>query len=132
MPYSIPDDDEIRDALENVMKRNKGINSLTKLRKLVIKELQIKNPDYTVSAPRVRKIAVRTPFINTKIEARRADKKGEFKGRCPVCDAKLKMNKNETIYGGTVTLGYRCTECPYWTEMKKRVPTRYRFEYVKK
>ncbi|MFO7792159.1 MAG: hypothetical protein R6W73_04145 [Candidatus Saliniplasma sp.] len=131
MPYSIPDDDEIRDALENVMKRTKGINSLNKLRNLVIKELQIKNPDYTVSRPRVRKIAVRSPLINTKIEARRADKKGEFKGRCPVCGGKLDMTKNETIYGGTVTLGYECTECPYWTTMKKRVPTRYRFEYDK-
>ncbi|MGM0406011.1 MAG: hypothetical protein ACQEQM_07720 [Thermoplasmatota archaeon] len=131
MPYSIPDDDEIRDALENVMKRTKGINSLNKLRQLVIKELHIKDPDYTVSRPRIRKIAVRSSFINTKIEARRADKRGEFKGRCPVCDGKLNMTKNETIYGGTVTLGYQCTECPYWTALKKRIPTRYRFEYDK-
>ncbi len=132
MPYSIPEKDEIRDALEQVMKRNKGINSLNKLRRLVIKELHIKDPDYTVSRARIRKMAVRAPFIKTKIEARRADKKGKFKGRCPVCDGKLDVTKNETIYGGSVTLGYNCTQCPYWTTMKKRVPTRYRFEYDKK
>jgi len=29
--------------------------------------------------------------------------------------------------GGTVTLGYRCERCKYWTGLKRRVPTRYIF-----
>ncbi len=131
MPYSIPDDEYLKEALHRVIKRNKGISSLKKLKKLVIKELKIKNPDYTVSSERLRKIAVTAPFIDVTIESRRNDSIKDLKGRCPVCDGLLKKTKNETIFGGTVTLGYKCMRCPYWTTLQRRIPTRYRFEYDK-
>ena len=131
MPYSIPSDEEIRDALKIVMKRMKGVGSLRKLRKLVLRELRIKNDEYTVSSQRLRKIAVTSSFIHTNIKARKDEDVDSLKGKCPVCGNKLNMTKNETLFGGTVTLGYKCTECPYWTSMKRRVPIRYGFEYEK-
>jgi len=132
MSYSIPNDEEVQDALRYVMRRNKGINSLNKLRDLVLKELQNKNPDYTVGFERIRKLAVTAPFIKTNIYARKSEKKGSLKGKCPVCSNKLEKTKNETIFGGSVTLGYKCQKCPYWTTLKRRIPTRYSFEYNKK
>ena len=48
-------------------------------------------------------------------------------GKCPVCRSKLKRVKNLTVYGGTVTLGYHCRTCGYWTGLKQRVPTKYVF-----
>lgn len=131
MPYSIPDDDEIEDALRYVMRRMKGINSLNKLRKLVIKQLKNIDGDYTVSSERLRKIAVTSSFINTTIYTREGKKKKKFSGKCPVCGGKLNLTKNETIFGGSVTLGYKCTECPYWTTIRRRIPIRYSFEYKK-
>ncbi len=131
MPYSIPDDDEIEDALKYVMRRMKGINSLTKLRKLVLKQLKNVDGDYTVSSERLRKIAVTSPFIKTTIYTRKGKKKKKLSGKCPVCEGKLELTKNETIFGGTVTLGYKCTECPYWTTIRRRIPIRYSFEYKK-
>ncbi len=131
MPYSIPDDDEIEDALRYVMRRMKGINSLNKLRKLVIKQLKNVDKDYTVSSERLRKIAVKAPFIKTTIYTRKGKKKKKLSGKCPVCSGKLEITKNETIFGGTVTLGYKCTECPYWTTIRRRIPIRYSFEYQK-
>ncbi|MFP4051854.1 MAG: hypothetical protein ACLFVB_08965 [Thermoplasmata archaeon] len=131
MPYSIPDDDEIEDALRYVMRRMKGINSLNKLRKLVIKQLKNIDKDYTVSSERLRKIAVTSSYINTIIYTREGKKKKKFSGKCPVCGGKLNLTKNETIFGGSVTLGYKCTECPYWTTIRRRIPIRYSFEYKK-
>ncbi|MFO7990947.1 MAG: hypothetical protein R6U61_01475 [Thermoplasmata archaeon] len=131
MPYSIPSDDEVRDALESVLRRMKAVGSLTKLRKLVIRELKIKDPEYTVSMGRLRNIAVNEPYVDVNIEARENEGTETLKGKCPVCDSKLKTTKNETLFGGTVNLGYQCTNCPYWTTLKRRVPTRYRFEYEK-
>ncbi len=131
MPYTIPPDEEVLDALRSVMRRVKGIGSLTKLRMLVLKELRNRDPGYTVSHERVRKLAATAPFLKVSIEARQNEGLKGLKGKCPVCRGKLKSTKNETIYGGTVTLGYRCTQCPYWTTMKKRIPTRYRFEFDK-
>ena len=131
MPYSIPDDDEIKDALRYVMRRMKGINSLSKLRKLILKQLKNVDGDYTVSSERLRKIAVTSPFIKTTIYTRKGKKKKKLSGKCPVCSGKLERTKNETIFGGTVTLGYKCTECPYWTTIRRRIPIRYSFEYKK-
>jgi len=129
MSYSIPSDEEVQDALRYVMRRNKGINSLNKLRKLVLSELQNKNPNYTVGFERTRKLAVTAPFIKTDIYARKSDKKGSLRGKCPVCGNQLEKRRNETIFGGSVTLGYKCKECPYWTTLERRIPTRYSFEY---
>ena len=39
--------------------------------------------------------------------------------------------KNQTIWGGEVTLEFRCRRCGYWTGKKKRVPTRYVFHQNK-
>jgi DNA-directed RNA polymerase subunit RPC12/RpoP len=47
--------------------------------------------------------------------------------RCPVCNTRITPVKNETIFGGSVTLGYECSFCGYWTGMKRRVPQRYVF-----
>lgn len=132
MPYSIPSDEEIVDALENILSRMKGIDSLKKLRRLVIKELRMKDNDLTVGSERLRKLAVTAPFVKTEIETTQAQGKQDLKGRCPVCGGELEMTKNETIFGGEVTLGYVCSRCPYWTTLKRRIPTRYRFEYKKK
>ena len=131
MPYSIPSDEEIEDSLRYVMRRNRGINSLQKLRKLVLKELRNQDPEYTVSSERLRKIAVTASFIKTEIAARKGEKKKQLKGKCPVCGNKLEKTRNETIFGGSVTLGYKCEECPYWTTLKRRIPIRYDFEYKK-
>ncbi len=129
MSYSIPSDKEVMDALKYVMRRNKGINSLNKLRNLVLSELKNKNPNYTVGFERIRKLAVTAPFVNTDIYARKSDKKEPLRGKCPVCGNKLEKRKNETIFGGSVTLGYKCKQCPYWTTLERRIPTRYSFEY---
>jgi len=129
MSYSIPSDEEVQDALRYVMRRNKGINSLNKLRNLVLSELKNKDPNYTVGFERMRKLAVTAPFIKTDIYARKSDKKDSLKGKCPVCENKLEKRKNETIFGGSVTLGYKCKKCPYWTTLERRIPTRYSFEY---
>ncbi len=129
MAYSIPSDKEVEKALRYVMRRVKGVDSLRKLRKLVIRELQNNDPDYTVGIDRLRKLAVTAPFIKVEIYARKGKKKKSLKGKCPVCGNKLEKTRNETIFGGSVTLGYKCKECPYWTTLKRRIPVRYYFEH---
>ncbi len=131
MPYSIPSDEEIVEALRYVMRRVRGVDSLTELKKLVLKQLKNMDPDYTVGHERLRRLAVRAPFIKTTIYATEGKEKRSLSGRCPVCGAKLEKTKNETVFGGTVTLGYKCKECPYWTTLKRRRPVRYDFEYKK-
>jgi hypothetical protein len=46
---------------------------------------------------------------------------------CPVCRNPVKPRYNATLWGDTVIVGYRCTVCPFWTPIRRRVPARYAF-----
>ena len=61
-----------------------------------------------------------------EIHAREANEKRGLT-KCPVCGERVKRLKNMTVFGGTVTLGFKCPKCGYWSGLRRRVPTRYVF-----
>lgn len=71
-------------------------------------------------------MAIDNGLAKVEIHARESDKKTSARD-CPVCGGKTFKLKNETVYGGTVTVGYKCKTCGFWTGLKQRVPTRYVF-----
>jgi transposase-like protein len=64
--------------------------------------------------------------VKVEVESRDSGVKTKM-GRCPVCGSRMRKVRNETIYGGSVILGYRCTSCPYSMGTTKKVPTKYIF-----
>ena len=126
MSYKIPTDGEVLTAIKNVMNNYGVVNSQTKLKELVERELHITDKDYHVSPRRLRVLALSSDSVRVEIHCRESDiKKGASK--CPVCDHKLKLVKNKTIFNGVVIIGHECTNCSYWTGIKRRIPTRYIF-----
>ncbi len=126
MTYKIPNKEEILKVIEKVMNEVRIIHSLYKFRDLVQKELTEIKKDYRISEKRLRLLAIGSNLINVEIHARESEVKGGI-FKCPVCSARLKNIKNQTVYGGSVTLGHKCTYCPYWTGKKRRIPIRYVF-----
>ena len=131
MSYNIPSDEIINKGLMNIFKKNHTVNSQKDLKKLIEKELKTKNKNYSVSGKRLRIIALETDFIKIDIHSREGDPK-KILSKCPVCGNSLSRVKNLTIWGGEVTLEFRCSNCGYWTGKKKRIPTRYIFHFNKK
>jgi hypothetical protein len=131
MTYHIPSDESIKKALVNIFKKTHIVNSQKELKKLVTSELKTKNKDYGISGKRLRNIALELDFIKLDIHSREGDPK-KILSKCPVCDDSLSRVKNLTIWGGEVTIEFRCLKCGYWTGKKKRIPTRYIFHYNKK
>jgi hypothetical protein len=126
MAYKIPSDEEVLRAIKNVMNNYGVINSQTKLKELVERDLKETDKNYRVSRQRLRILALSSSNIRVEIHARDSDEKKSIT-KCPVCDHKMKLVKNKTIFNGVVIIGHECTHCPYWTGMKRRVPTRYIF-----
>jgi DNA topoisomerase IB len=126
MTYHIPSDEDIKKALNIIFKKTHVVNSQKDLKKLVEKELKTKNKKFGVSGKRVRHIAINSDFINLDIHSREGDPK-KILTKCPVCESSLKRVKNLTIWGGEVTIEFRCLNCGYWTGKKKRIPKRYTF-----
>src|SRR6266571_1125992 len=96
--YRIPSDDRVRASLVRVFSTRQIVDSQRRLKGLVDLEINCRDTD------EMRSLV-----------------------KCPVCGVRLKKVRNMTVFGGTVTLGYRCERCKYWTGLKRRVPTRYVF-----
>ena len=110
---------------------NIKVNSQKELKKLITNEIKTKKMNYSVSEKRLRNIAINSDFIKIDIYSREGDPK-KILSKCPVCDNNLKRVKNLTIWGGEVTIEFRCLKCGYWTGKKKRIPNRYVFHLNKK
>jgi transposase-like protein len=82
--------------------------------------------DYTVTEERVRRLAIQSGLVTVDVESRDTGIKIKL-GRCPVCSSRMRKVRNETIYGGSVILGYRCTSCPYKMGTTRRIPIKYTF-----
>ncbi|MEE9151374.1 MAG: hypothetical protein V3U20_06020 [Thermoplasmata archaeon] len=126
MTYKIPSNEEVLRAIKNVMNNYGVVNSQTKLKELVERELRVTDKEYHVSPRRLRVLALSSDHVRVEIHSRESDTKKGF-SKCPVCNHKLKLVKNKTIFDGVVIIGHECTHCPYWTGLKRRIPTRYVF-----
>jgi hypothetical protein len=126
MTYKIPSDEEVLRSIKNVINSFGVVNSQTKLKELVERDLKETDDRYRVSPTRLRILALSSNHVNVEIHCRESDKKKSI-AKCPVCNHKLKLVKNKTIYDGVVIIGHECTNCPYWTGMKRRIPIRYIF-----
>jgi uncharacterized protein with PIN domain len=123
--YRIPDDEQVAAALERVIATKREVDSQRKLKRFVEKELQGEEV-FRIGEVRVRHVAIDSGIIDLKIICRESGKTRSM-AKCPVCTARLKRVRNMTVWGGTVTLGYHCERCGYWTGIKHRIPVRYVF-----
>ena len=78
----------------------------------------MKKKQYHVSEPRLRTLVLNSGLVQVEIHTRDGDP-DKLLHRCPVCSGPLERVKNQTIYGGEVTLEFRCILCGYWTGKKK-------------
>jgi predicted RNA-binding Zn-ribbon protein involved in translation (DUF1610 family) len=131
MSYHISSDKQVETALKKVLKKYRTVQSQNKLKGLVTKELITKKKKFGVSGGRLRNLAIKSDFVKLEIHSREGDPK-KILVKCPVCGSILKRVKNLTIWGGKVTIEFRCSKCGYWSGKKKRIPTRYVFHLKKK
>ncbi len=126
MVYHIPSDDDILGAVEKVFQKYHTVTSQHILKKFVEKELQTKKKQFHVSEPRLRTLVLNSGLVQVEIHTREGDP-DKILHKCPVCGGSLQRVKNQTIYGGEVTIEFRCDVCGYWTGKKKKIPILYVF-----
>ena len=129
MSYRIPSEDVLERAMCEVLAEHQTVSSQSRLLRLVTERLLREDDGYRLSGERMRRFAILRGLATVEIKVKDVDERSRY-GRCPVCTSKMARIKNMTIYDGTVTNGYRCPVCGYWTGMKRRVPTRYVFHVI--
>lgn len=128
MARRVPDDGDVIEAARRVLKASQTLVSQRELRRRVVADLARSFPGATVGEARVRRLAAVQSFVRLELHARRGSRE-KVLTRCPVCDARLQRLKNQTLFGGEVTLTLRCPRCHYWSGKRKRVPSLYVFHY---
>jgi len=123
--YRIPKDDQVLAALRRATDLKPLVDSQRKLKRLVERELR-GDEGFKVGEGRLRRIAIDSKLFALRIDTRETDLKKSLV-RCPVCSSRLRRLRNATVFGGSVTLGYKCGTCGYWTGLRRRVPVRYTF-----
>ena len=130
MAYHIPSDEKIIKAVTKVLKKYRTVSSQHRLKDLVENELKTKNDEFHVSGSRIRSLVLKSDLVRIEIYSREGNP-DKILNKCPVCNNSLKRVKNQTIFGGEVTIEFRCSNCGYWTGKKKRIPTLYVFHLKK-
>ena len=123
--YRIPKDDVIRAAISRVFQTRHEVPSQRALKRLVEREVR-GSENFRVGGARVRRLVIDSGLVGVEIHARESEEKKGLT-RCPVCGERVKKLKNMTVFGGTVTLGFKCPRCGYWSGLRRRIPTRYVF-----
>ncbi len=123
--YRIPKDAQILAALRRATDLKPVVDSQRKLKRLVDREMR-GDEGFKVGEERLRRLAIDSRLFELRILTRETDLRKSLIN-CPVCEARLGRLRNMTVFGGTVTLGYKCPRCGYWTGIRRRVPVRYTF-----
>jgi hypothetical protein len=127
MPHKIPKDEDVLTAIQRVILRYGTINSQRQLKNIVQLELNNIDPLYHVGDARVRNLALKSKFILCEIKYRHwPDNKTKLK-HCPVCSSTVQKIRNKTLTNEIITIGFKCTNCPYKTDIPIKVPARYIF-----
>jgi len=125
-PHKIPKDDFVYQIVRDVVRKRGSVDTQEELCYHVVKKLKQYNPEFALSATRVKKIALKIPEIKIKAKTKKSPKMKEIK-KCPVCEARLKKIYGTNLLNKKIHLGYLCKICGFSTDLSSVVPMRYIF-----
>ena len=123
--YRIPSEKEVIKAAKRVFAKLIRVETQAELARLILKELG-KDKKFKLSGERAKRIILDNELAVLDVEYKELSKTGTPR-KCPVCMSKVKPLKNKTIFNGTVTLGFECVNCDYWSGLHRRIPSLYIF-----
>lgn len=124
MDYALPEDSLILEAALLALREHRTVRSETALLKRVRDTLRKSDKTFTVGRRRLRLVCLKSGKVEVTAFTRLSDERRPI-SRCPVCRGTIAPLRNKTVYDGSVTLGYRCNVCGYWTGIKRRIPVLY-------
>ncbi len=122
--YTLPDEGIILEAALGALRHRRTVRSETALLKVVREAVRRVDPKFTVGRRRLRLLCLKSGKVEVTAFTRFSGERRAI-SKCPVCRGAIAPIRNKTVYDGSVTLGYRCSVCGYWTGIRRRIPTLY-------
>jgi hypothetical protein len=124
LTFRLPTDEQVLEAALGALRARRTVRSESALLSIVRQALRRGDPELTVGRRRMRLVCLRSGKVEVTAFTRYSDERRPL-SRCPVCRGAIVPIRNRTVYDGSVTLGHRCTQCGYWTGIRRRIPTLY-------
>lgn len=126
MPYRIPSEETLSDAIGRVMAKHRHVPTQRELTVLVRRELAKEDELYRVGEERVRRVGIETGAVRLTIDYHETDIT-DLPDVCPVCRNTLSPVMNMSLEGNVVEVKRKCTVCSYSVGKTVLVPARYGF-----
>ncbi len=122
----IPSKDKLSEAVINVLSTHIEIDTQEELARHVLKILRKEDKNYTLSPIRAKRIALDVPEIEVKAKTKKTVKLQKIE-KCPICESDIKPMKVKNLLNKDITIGYRCTDCAYESDLEAFMPMKYEF-----
>ena len=125
MQKRVPSDEEIEDAVREVIRLRRRVESQTELRRLVLERLSTPEAEARATAARIRRVALTRGAAAVEIDYR--DTFGALPEICPVCKGGMMPVRSINLDGDTVEIRRNCSVCSFTASGRMRTPSRYAF-----
>ena len=125
MDSRVPSDGEIEEAVREVVRLRRRVESQTELRRLVLDRLSTPECEARATAARIRRIALTRGAAAVEIDYR--DTYGDLPEICPVCKGGMMPVRSVNLDGDTVEIRRNCSVCSFTASGRMRTPSRYAF-----
>jgi len=122
----IPSKSKVAEAIRSVLQARTKVNSQEELTELVMKKLRKENKTFSISPIRVKRVALLIPEIHIRAKTRRMHKSAKIDA-CPVCENEILPLKMKNLLNKKITVGYKCNNCGYQSDLEAFVPMKYHF-----
>jgi len=122
----IPTKSKVAEAIRSVLQARKKVNSQDELTELVMKKLRKESKTFSISPIRVKRVALLIPEIQIRAKTRRMHKLAKI-DICPVCENEILPLEMKNLLNKKITVGYKCSNCDYQSDLEAFVPMKYSF-----
>ena len=127
---SIPSKSQVAEAVKSVLQARSKVNSQEELTELVLKKLRRESKIFSISPIRVKRVALLSPEIQIRAKTWRMHTVANV-DTCPVCENEILPLQMNNLLNKKITVGYKCGNCGYQSDLEAFVPMKYSFVWKK-
>jgi len=124
----IPSKEKLIEATKNILRTHLKIDTQEELRRHVLRQLRKEDKNYILTPIRAKRIALLTPEVEVRAKTKKTVKLQKI-DKCPVCESGIEPIKVRNLLNKDITIGYRCTDCGYESDLEAFMPMKYIFTF---
>jgi hypothetical protein len=124
----IPSKEKLIETVKDILRTHLKIDTQEELRRHVLRQLRKEDKNYILTPIRAKRIALLIPEVEVRAKTKKAVKLQKI-DKCPVCESSIEPIRVKNLLNKDITIGYRCTDCGYESDLEAFMPMKYIFTF---